>query len=113
MLARANRVVRADDYRATVRRGRRVNGPHVLLYIAPRPTDEPSRFGFIVSKAVGNSVTRNLVTRRLRAVGREALAVHPTGNDVIVRALPGSPEASWSTLQSEILDGLERSASKR
>ena len=113
MLARANRVVRADDYRATVRRGRRVGSAHTLMYIAARGTDEPSRFGFIVSKAVGNSVTRNLVTRRLRAIGRGALETHPTGRDVIIRALPGSPEASWSTLQSEILVGLERSASNQ
>jgi ribonuclease P protein component len=113
LLSRANRVVRAEDYRATVRRGRRVGTPHAMIYVAPRGADDASRFGFIVSKAVGNSVTRNLVTRRLRAIGREALQIRPTGRDVIVRALSGSPEASWSTLQGEILDGLERGASKQ
>jgi ribonuclease P protein component len=111
VLSRANRVVRADDFRTTVRRGRRVGTPNALLYVAARD-GEPSRFGFIVSKAVGNSVVRSRVTRRLRAIGREAIAIQPTGRDVVIRALSGAPEASWSTLHQEILDGLERSASK-
>ncbi|HEY2643059.1 MAG TPA: ribonuclease P protein component, partial [Galbitalea sp.] len=71
MLARANRVVRADDYRRLVRRGRRVGTPHALLYVAARASDEPTRVGFIVSKTVGNAVARNLVTRRLRSIGHD------------------------------------------
>ncbi len=105
-------MVSADDFRATVRKGRRIGTPNALLYVAPQASIGPSRFGFIVSRSVGNSVTRNLVTRRMRAIGREFLAVRPQGTDVVIRALPGSPEASWTTLQSEILSGLERSASQ-
>lgn len=113
VLAKANRVVSAADYKATVRRGRRVGTPHALLYVLRRDADAPTRFGFIVAKTVGNSVTRNLVARRFRAIGREALAEHPTGTDIVIRALPGSPQAPWVTLRSEILDGLERNASVR
>jgi ribonuclease P protein component len=113
MLAKINRVARADDFRFVVRRGRRVSTPHALLYVVDRASDEPSRFGFIVSKAVGNSVTRHLVTRRMRAISRESLIRSSTGRDVVIRALPGSPEVSWSILQGEILDGLERNASMR
>jgi ribonuclease P protein component len=80
------------------------------LYVAVRDASEPTRIGFIVSKAVGNAVTRNLVTRRLRAIGREIVSGRPTGTDLIIRALPGSPGVSWATLQSEILSGFERSA---
>ncbi|HEY4270312.1 MAG TPA: ribonuclease P protein component [Galbitalea sp.] len=105
MLARANRVVSAADYKTTVRRGRRTSTPHTLVYVAPRG-DAPTRFGFIVSKTVGNSVTRNLVTRRFRAIGREALQLHPVGHDVVIRALPGSPEVSWSNLRGEVLNAL-------
>ena len=40
---------------------------HVLLHAAPAVTDPaPARVGFVVSKAVGNSVVRNRVKRRLR-----------------------------------------------
>jgi ribonuclease P protein component len=113
LLTKANRVVRADDFRTTVRGGRRVGTPNALIYVVPRSVDEASRFGFIVSKSVGNSVVRNRVTRRLRAIGREAVDLQPSGRDVVIRALSGASEASWSTLHSEILGGLERSASKQ
>ncbi len=106
MLARANRVVSAADYKATIRRGRRISTPHALLYVSERG-DGPARFGFIVSKAVGNSVSRNLITRRFRSIGREALATVPLGRDVVIRALPGSREVSWSSLRGEILNALQ------
>ncbi len=113
MLKRANRVVTAAVFRSTVRSGRRVGTPHALLYVAARGASDPTRVGLIVSKTVGNAVTRNLVTRRLRAIGREFVVAEPTGRDVVIRALPGSPGVSWTTLQSEILNGLERSAGKQ
>ncbi len=112
MLPRSNRVARADDFRATVRRGQRVATPHALLYVTQRSASESTRFGFIVSKAVGNSVTRNLITRRLRAIGLEAVRSQPTGMDVVIRALPGSPAVPWTTLHDEILNGIGRSAGR-
>ena len=110
MLKRANRVVRGDDFRTTVRKGRRVGTPHALLYIARTDSGDPTRIGLIVAKTVGNAVTRNLVTRRLRSIGHDVVLAQPTGTDLIIRALPGSPGVTWTTLQSEILAGLERSA---
>jgi ribonuclease P protein component len=113
VLKRANRVVTAGDYRTVVRTGRRISTPHALLYVARRSSVEPTRVGFIVSKAVGNAVTRNLVTRRLRSIGSEVVEERPTGTDLIIRALPGSPAVSWVSLHSEIVNGLERSAGKQ
>jgi ribonuclease P protein component len=112
VLKRANRVVTAGDFRSTVRTGRRVATPHALLYVAQREHGDATRVGFIVSKSVGNAVTRNLVTRRLRAIGRDVVVLTPVGTDLVIRALPGSPGVSWTTLQSEILNGLERSAGR-
>jgi ribonuclease P protein component len=110
VLKRVNRVVTANDFRTTVRRGRRFGTPHALLYLSTTPSTESTRIGFIVSKAVGNAVTRNLVTRRLRSIGHDIVQARPTGTTLVIRALPGSPGVSWATLQSEILDVLERSA---
>lgn len=103
MLARANRIVRADDYRNTVRRGRKSATAHCVVYVrtGTAPTHE-SRFGFIVAKPVGNAVVRNTVRRRLKAVAYETRGVLPQGTDVVIRALPGSIEAPWSTLLEEI-----------
>ncbi|SDJ00040.1 ribonuclease P protein component [Arthrobacter cupressi] len=69
-----------------------------MLYTATIAADEPSRFGFIVSKAVGNAVTRNLVKRRLREAAALALKDQGTGLAVVVRALPAAASADWEQL---------------
>lgn len=46
------------------------------------------RVGFVVSKAVGNAVTRNRVKRRLRHLAALSLPVTPSGTRIVVRALP-------------------------
>lgn len=50
----------------------------------------PSRAGFVVSRAVGNAVTRNRVKRRLRHLVADALPSVPRPVDVVVRALPSA-----------------------
>ncbi len=106
MLAKANRVRRPADFRTIVRRGRRASTTHATIHLISTG-EQDSRFGFIVSKAVGGAVQRNLVRRRLRAVCVELLPQMRVGNDVVIRALPGSAEASWASLQSEIVAGID------
>jgi ribonuclease P protein component len=100
-LARANRIVRADDYRNTVRRGRKSGTAHSVVYVRRRD-DDLVRFGFIVAKTVGNAVARNTVRRRLKHVCHDILPGVPPGTDVVVRALPGSLDVPWSTLLRDI-----------
>ncbi len=83
--------------------------PWGVIHVAASDAIEP-RFGFVVSKAVGNAVTRNLVKRRLRAASREVLPSVAPGTDVIIRALPGSDTVSWATLQTELAAGVVRDA---
>lgn len=101
MLARANRIVRADDYRNTVRRGRKSATAHSVVYVRRRD-DDAIRFGFIVAKTVGNAVVRNTVRRRLKGVCYELLPGLPAGTDIVIRSLPGSIDVSWSTLLRDI-----------
>lgn len=104
MLARANRIVRGDDYRTVVRRGRKSATAHAVVSVVRHRgvPGAPSRFGFIVSKQVGNAVTRNRVRRRLKAIAHDLLAEQPTGIDVVVRALPAAAQASWPTLVADV-----------
>jgi ribonuclease P protein component len=83
-----------------------------VLYAAVSDDSRPSRFGFIVSKAVGNAVVRNLVKRRLREAGAETLRDRPTGLDVVVRALPSAASADWSSLRGDY-DSALRGALRR
>jgi len=112
MLARVNRVVTADDYRATVRNGRKTVSAHAAVYIRSRLESSHPRFGFIVAKTVGNAVQRNLVRRRLKNVCFESLAATPRGCDVVIRMLPGSAQISWANLNQEITVLLTRGMAK-
>ena len=62
----------------------------------------PARFGFVVPKTVGSAVRRNLVKRRLRALCAERIHGGLAGLDVVVHALPGSAEAPFEALRSEL-----------
>jgi len=108
VLARANRIVRADDYRNTVRRGRKSATAHSVVYVRRHDDGGDVRFGFIVAKTVGNAVVRNTVRRRLKGVCHEMLPTLPRGLDVVIRALPGSPDVAWSTLLSDISEVVDR-----
>jgi ribonuclease P protein component len=107
VLAKANRVIRADEFRSVVRRGRRHAASEAVYYRLARE-GEPLRFGFIVSRAVGGAVERNLLRRRMRAVGRELVDAGRTGEDVVVRALPGSADLSWPELSGRMRAELAR-----
>lgn len=78
-------------------------------------TDEPraARFGFIVSKAVGNAVVRNTVRRRLKAICAEALPGVRAGVDIVIRARPSSAVATFAELRAEVLRCLDRKTGAR
>ncbi len=114
MLPTAHRVRTAKDFSHTVRSGARSGCRNLVLYAAKVEGDSPSRFGFIVSKSVGNAVTRNLVKRRLREAAAAALIGRPMGLDVVVRALPPAAAAGWDDLRSDfercLASSIKRSA---
>ena len=100
MLAKANRIVRGEDFRRIVRTGRRA-GSELAVVHRTTPGAAASRFGFIVSKRVGNAVVRNRVKRRLSAIVREALPdLQPA--DVVIRALPAAAAVDFATLRAGI-----------
>jgi ribonuclease P protein component len=118
VLAKANRITRGADYRATVRRGARFTGASTVTYIRPNPDSGVVRFGFIVSKTVGNAVMRNRVRRRLKAAAYDLLPHftpgpgHTAGLDVVVRALPASVQAPWASLHEELSRASSRFTSR-
>ena len=87
MLAKSARLRTAEEFRATTRRGIRCGRPSLVLHML-RTDTPPSRAGFVVSKAVGNAVTRNRVKRQLRHLVADRLRHAPFALDVVVRALP-------------------------
>lgn len=100
-------MVRPEDFRTVVRRGRRTTSPLAVYYRVPKDASDPLRFGFIVSRAVGGAVERNLLRRRMRAVGRELVDAGGRGADVVVRALPGSAQQGWASVSADMHAALD------
>lgn len=102
MLAKTNRLLTADDFRGVLRRGKRHSAQAMTVSIVTTVEGNPARFGFVVTKKVGNAVMRNVVRRRLKAVARELVDGGMAGVDVVVRALPASTDTDWATLRHEL-----------
>lgn len=68
----------------------------------------PARVGLVVSKAVGPSVVRSRVKRRLRHVMRDRLQMLPSSSILVIRA---QPAAAGATSQELAVD-LDRCLSK-
>jgi ribonuclease P protein component len=64
--------------------------------------------GFVVSKAVGSAVTRNLVKRRLRHLSRERVHSLPGSAVLVVRALPPAADATFESLGHDFDRALDR-----
>lgn len=107
MLSSTNRLTSPEHFREVVRRGRRRGGPLVVVHLLTPPAQHDStpsapRIGFVVSRAVGPAVTRNLVKRRLRHLCRDRLEALPSGSMLVVRALPAAAQASYLELADEL-----------
>ena len=109
MLSPAHRLTDGASFREAVRTGRRSGTRTVVVHLAvdPRP-DQPPRVGFVVSKAVGNAVTRNRVKRRLRHLAREHVSSLPGSAVLVVRALPAAAGASYAELGADLARCLRR-----
>ncbi|MGY1731471.1 ribonuclease P protein component [Geodermatophilus sp. SYSU D01045] len=128
MLPAQARLRRRPEFTAVVRSGRRAGRPTMVLHYLPvRPpartagglgvprdgTPAGPRAGFVVGKAVGNSVVRHRVTRQLRAAVREELGRLPAGADLVVRARPDAATATSAQLRRDLAAGLDRVLAER
>ncbi|WP_243058306.1 ribonuclease P protein component [Nocardioides sp. SR21] len=109
MLSSAHRLTDGASFREATRKGRRSGARTVVVHLASDPSlTETPRVGFVVSKAVGNSVTRNRVKRRLRHLAREHLSSLPGSAVLVVRALPAAATASYAELGADLERCLRR-----
>lgn len=90
--------------------GRRVRSGSVVVYLLAEPTEPAaaSRLGLVVGKAVGASVVRHQVSRRLRAQLSERLDRIPSGAKLVVRALPETSTASSAVLGRDLTRALDK-----
>ncbi|WP_249224409.1 ribonuclease P protein component [Nocardioides alcanivorans] len=108
MLPKRSRLHTAHEFRAVTRQGRRAGSATLVAHLLVDPDGGPRRAGFVVSRAVGNSVVRNRVRRRLRHLVREHLSVLPDSGMLVVRALPASAAATSVQLEADLLKAIGR-----
>lgn len=101
----------SEDFRRTTRRGARVGRPTCVIHAGRVPGGLGVRVGFVVSKQVGNAVTRNRVKRRLRHLAVAQLGTTPVGTDVVVRALPRAATAP-AELPGDLVSAWSRALAK-
>jgi ribonuclease P protein component len=110
VLPPAARLTSRQDFTRTVREGRRAGRGTLVVHLLPavRQSAESARVGFVVGRAVGGSVHRHRVIRRLRHLARDRLPHLPAGAMVVVRALPPASGAASSTLGQDLDAALAR-----
>jgi ribonuclease P protein component len=113
VLPAPHRLTRGDDLRRVSRRGRRSGSDTLVVHFVGSTGDtsgdtERTRVGLVVSRAVGNSVVRHRVQRRLRHLCGERLGELPAGSEVVVRALEPAGRATYQELGADLDRCLQR-----
>ncbi len=120
VLERSHRLTSSAGFTAATRRGRRAATRTLVLHLAAGSSSGPAtgtavieprgaaQVGFVVSRAVGNAVTRNRVRRRLRHLVRERVGQLPASSVLVVRALPPSAVATYAALGGDLGRALGR-----
>jgi ribonuclease P protein component len=95
---------RAADFEQAVRRGARGGRDTLVVHLTTRTDPGPTGpvVGFVVSKAVGKAVTRNLVRRRLRGLVAERLTMLPPSAGLVIRALPPAARRPYGELGADL-----------
>ena len=107
MLPAEHRLRRRTEFAEVVRRGRRASRPLLTVHLLTGAAGAPVA-GLVVSKAVGGSVVRHQVSRRLRHQLRPVLAALPEGCRLVVRAAPASAAADSAALAADLQAALRR-----
>ena len=90
-----------------VRGGRRAGRPLLTVHL-DTAGDGPSTAGLVISKAVGSSVVRHRVARRLRHLLAARLPELPDGTRLVVRAAPAAATATSAAIGEDLDRALGR-----
>jgi ribonuclease P protein component len=108
VLSPENRLRRRTEFSDVVRRGRRASRPLLTVHLLAAADASPARAGLVVSKAVGGSVVRTRVSRRLRHQLRPVVATLPAGTRLVVRAAPAAAAADSAALGHDLRGAVDR-----
>jgi ribonuclease P protein component len=108
VLPAAHRLRASSDFSEVLRRGRRAGGSTLTVHLVAGEGSGPARAGLVVSKAVGGSVVRHQVARRLRHELQPLVGALPAGTRLVVRAAPAAATADSAALAQDLQSALTR-----
>ena len=106
MLPKSNRLRVGTDFNRITKTGVRINSENLVIYAALEGDDQP-KIGFIVNRSVGGSVTRHLVTRKLRHNFASHVKDLPNKTMLVVRVL--KQQSDYTT---EVATSIEKTIAK-
>jgi ribonuclease P protein component len=92
------------EFQALFQRGKRIDRPSMILLW--RPTAEPRRVGFAVSRVVRGAVQRNRARRRLREAYRATREAAPTHAALVIIGRPAALREPLTELAREMREAL-------
>jgi ribonuclease P protein component len=108
------RLTQSSDFARATKSGIRVTTQHFVgyLYISPVTNAASAKCGLIISKAVGGSVKRHRVARKVRHAITPLIPTLPTGSLLVIRALVQEGDSNIETEISELIAKLISRAEK-
>jgi ribonuclease P protein component len=95
-----------QDFKTVLDSSKIVSSSFVIYY--KKNIDKKLRFGFIVSKKIGNAVHRNYAKRRLRHLSQKYILNSFIGLNIVWVARNGISKNQWNKIEIEMLDALRK-----
>ena len=114
VLAKSARLTASSDFARATKSGARVTTEHFVgyLYISPVTNHDSAKCGLIISKAVGGSVKRHRISRKIRHAVAAHIATLPTGSLLVIRALAQDNDQAITAEISTLIEKLISKSSK-
>lgn len=96
------RIRRRAEYLRIQSKGRRRHTRNFVVLWIPQPQPGLPRFGFAVSRKVGNAVVRNRLKRRLREYCRLNSTNFSRGKDFVLIAKPTAAGLAFADVAAEL-----------
>ena len=93
MLSAQNRLRSSNDFARVTKTGHRATTASLVLYLKNDQSFQlEPQIGLIVSKAIGGSVIRHSVARKLRHASRNLLPLMPQHSQLVIRVIGASED---------------------